>query len=490
MSSLRTKSINGLFWSFSDVFGAKILQFGFGIAIARTLSPEDYGIMGMIAIFLGLGNLLSESGFGMALIQKKNANDRDYSTVFWFNLFVAIVVFVILFFLAGEIANFYKQPILVDVTRVAAFSIVLNALGIIHFTILSKKLNFKTQTIVRFISVVPTGILGVTLAYNGFEVWALVIQSLFSGVLNTAGIWIAHRWRPKLIFDWKLFKELYNYGYKIFLTGFINVLFSKIYYPLIGKYFPAAQLGFYNKAEGFYQLIVLQTTIAYGKVTFPVFSSIKDEKERFHNMYIKIYGLLTFLMFPFVMLVMLSSDNLITFLLTEKWTPLVPLMQIFLIEGFYFAVYMLNMNYFNAVGRSDVQLKLEIFKKILITISIFIAFSHGIEALIIGQVLSSFIVFVILSVQFHKHFNIPFSLIISRVLPTILITLTCFGLDFLVMEYFDYYALWIKLIFRGVFIGTIYITLSYMFNFNVFRDFILLFAKHLPKKILLIFKIN
>jgi len=489
LSGLRTKSINGLFWSFSEVFGAKILQFAFGIAIARALSPEDYSIMAMIAIFLGLGNVLSESGFAWALIQKKNANDRDYSTVFWFNLLISLLIFGILFFFAEEIAEFYNQPILVNVTKVAAFTIVLNSLRIIHLTILSKKLNFKTQSIVRFISVIPTGILGVTLAMKGFEAWALVIQTLFSGVINTAGLWIAHKWRPKFIFDWKSFKELYNYGYKISLTSLTNTLFSKIYYPLIGKYFPAAQLGFYTKAAGFHWLLVMETARAYGKVTFPVFSSIKDEKERFHNMYIKIYVMLIFLVFPLMMLAILSSDDLILFFLTEKWSPVAPLLQIFLFEGFYYAVYLLNMNYFNAIGRSDIQLKLETIKKVLIVASIFVAFNHGIEALIIGQVLSLFIAFVISTIQFHRHFNISFYLIISRIMPTVIITLVCFALNFLFGEYFNYYALWLKLIFRAAFVGTVYITLSYMFNFNSFREFVLLFAKHLPKKIKLIFKI-
>jgi teichuronic acid exporter len=483
LSHLKTKTLNGLYWSFADSFGGKILQFGFGIAIARELSPSDYGIMGMIAIFLALGNILTESGFGMALIQKKNAVDDDFSTVFWFNLIVASIIYVVLFFSAGLISEFYNQPILVSVTRIAAFSIVLNALGIIHYTVLTKNVDFKKQTIVRFIAIIPTGIVGVILAYKGFAVWALVIQSLAGGVITTFGIWFVHKWRPRFVFSLTSFKELYSYGYKVFLSGLMDNLFSQIYFPLIGKYFPVAQLGFYVKAEGFYRLIVRQTAIAYGKVTFPALSSINQDKERYLQAYFKIYRLLAFIMFPITIVSIAVSEPLIDFLLKEKWMPIVPLMKIFLLEGFFFGLYMLNINTFYALGKSEFPLKLEFLKKSLVLLSIFIAFQFGIEALIIGQVICSFIVFILSTIKIIKFLDIRFLSQLNQMINLIIVSVFTILFNLYVLGYLSDISSAFIVINKIALLSVFYIGLTLLINRKMLLEFLLLFENKMPLKI-------
>lgn len=484
LGQLQQKTTSGLFWSFLDSFGSQVIRFGFGIAIARALSPTDYGIMGMIVIFISLGNLLTESGFGMALIQKKDATEADYSTVFWFNLFVAIIIYMFLFISAGKIADFYNQPLLIDVIRIVAFSIVLNALGIIHYTILNKKIEFKKQAYVRLGAVIPTGIIGVVLAYNGFAVWALVIQSLASGVITTFGIWFVHKWRPQFTFSIASFKELYKYGSKVFISGLLDVLFSKIYFPLIGKYFPVAQLGYYVKAEGFYRLIVRQVAIAYGRVTFPAFSSIQNEPERFLKNYLKIYRLLAFILFPLTFISIASSPSLIQVLLTDKWLPIVPFMKVFFIEGYFFSLYMLNINVFYAKGRSNIPLKIEIFKKALLILSVFIAFKYGIEALIWGQLISSFIVFIISTIIIRNLIDVQISYLAGQITPIISIIILSAVFNLVVFDYSYSTATPVTtLLMKIVTLPTLYIALSLIFNRQIIGEFADLFRGLIPSHI-------
>jgi teichuronic acid exporter len=487
MNNLTQKTINGLFWSFLDSFGSYVVKFGFGIAIARALSPEDYGIMGMIVIFMAIGGILSESGFGMALIQKKDANQNDYSTVFWFNLFVAVVCYIILFFSAKIISEFYNQPILVIVTRISALGIILNALSIIHYVILSQKLDFKKQTAIRFLSAFITGIVGVILAYKGYAVWALIIQSLVGNIINTMGIWLLHKWKPNLTFSMNSFKVLYKYGYKIFLSGISDVIFTKIYFPLIGKYFPAAQLGYYTKANGFYDLLVRQTTIAYGRVTFPVFSSIQNQKDRFIEGYLKTYRLLAFMMFPLTLFAIVSSKPLINLFLTEKWLPVVPLMRVFFIEGFIFPFYMLNINIFNAIGKSAISLKIEILKKALTVLSIFVAFQYGIQALIIGQLVSSLIVLIVTTIVINHLQKIYFWHQINELSPIFLLTIICAILNLIIIDKINT-SDEILILLKIILIFIIYIMLSSLIIPKILSEFIILFDRMIFDKFKRLFK--
>lgn len=483
MLSLRQRILKGFFWSYLDSFGVYFIRFAFSIAIARALSPSDYGVIGMIVIFISVGQMLMESGFAMALIQKKDANEEDFSTVFWFNLIVAFIVYLVLFMSAELIADFYNEAILVTITKIASIPIILNSLCVVQITILSKEMNFKRQAIIHFISTIFSGTTGIILAYKGFAIWALVIQTLVGNLISTICFWIYSSWRPKFIFSLKSFVILINYGYKIFLSGLSDIVFTKIYYPLIGKIYSASQLGFYTNANRFYEVFIKQPTNAYIQVTFPAFASIQNQMDRFIKNYLRIYRLLAFIIFPLVSILIIIPKPFVAFFLTEKWSPVVPLMKTFFIEGFYFPLYMLNLSTINAMGRNDISLKVEILKKVSTVVSIFLAIQFGIQALIIGQVVSSFIAFIVSSFVTMKIYRINFFKQLYELFPIITLTITCVLVNQLIIDNFIKSNIML-LIIKGSSIPILYILLSIIFNKNILKEFIMIFEKYIPEKII------
>ena len=280
MESLKKKAARGIFWSFLDLFGVYLIKFGFSIVIARTLSPEDYGLMGMIVIFIAIGQTIMQSGFSMSLVQKKDSDTTDLSTAFWFNVLTALIVYLILFFSADAIATFYKKPILVSITRVAAIGIILNSLCSVQVAILTKRMDFRKLTWINLPGALVSGVTGLILALKGFTVWALVFQTLAGNLFYLIGLWVFSSWKPELVFSLKSFKSLFKFGYKILLQGLTDVLFTKIYFPLIGKFYSASQLGFYTNADRFYDLLVRKTYYSFNRVMFPVFATIQDRKRK------------------------------------------------------------------------------------------------------------------------------------------------------------------------------------------------------------------
>jgi O-antigen/teichoic acid export membrane protein len=482
MDDLKTKTLRGLLWSYLDAFGIYFIKFGFTIAIARALSPRDYGLMGMIVIFTALANMLSESGFAMALIQKKKISPDDLSTVFWFNISIATTLYIVLYFSAEAIAHFYEEPLLIDITRVAGLSMVLSSLSVVQVTILSKNLDFRKQAIINFISAAVSGIIGVVLAYKGFAVWALVFQTMTSAVFQTVFFWTFSTWRPSFSFSWQSFRSLYHFGYKIFLQGFSDVIFTKIYYPIIGKLFSVTDLGYYANANRFYELVVKKTTIAYGRVTFPAFSAIQDDKERFVHNYLQVYSLLAFVMFPCVLMAILGAKPFVAFFLTAKWLPAVPLMILFFTEGFFFSFFMLNQNTFNAIGRSDISLTIDIIKKTFIFISLFIGIKFGIMGLIAGQILSSFVVYLFSTIIVMRRFKIKVFQQFLEILPIIIITISCFFFYKLIIERFINNNL-ILIGSQLVSIPIIYLVLAHLFRIKPYSNFIKLFKDFIPAKL-------
>ncbi|MGK9369484.1 lipopolysaccharide biosynthesis protein [Melioribacter sp. Ez-97] len=386
---LKKKSLSALIWSFVDSFGVYVVRFGFTIAIARKLSPKDYGLAGMVTIFIALATLIAESGFSMALIQKKNSDQRDYSTVFFFNLIASIFLYIVLFFSAGLIANFYNEPIVKDITRVASIGVVFSALITVHITILTKNLEFKIPAFIRMCSALISGVLGVFMAYNGFGVWALVYPTLAGSLLSVLLFWIFNRWKPSMVFSIESFKLLYKYGVNIFAQGFTSILLDQIYYPLIGKFYSATELGYFSNADRFYQIFVRRITISYGRVAFPAFSSLQDKPIDFANAYRKTTISLAFILLPLTALLIVSAKPVILILLTNKWANSIPFLQLLYLDGFIFPFLLLNQNVLNALGKSKLSLIIDTVKKIFVIIGAFIAFKIGIQALIISQITST-----------------------------------------------------------------------------------------------------
>jgi len=480
MTTLSKKTLNGLLWSFVDSWGAYIIRFGFSVAIARALSPSDYGLMGMIIIFIAIGNILTEGGFSMALIQKQNTSNRDYSTIFYYNLFISITIYFSLFFFADYISSFFNEPRLINVIRVAGLSIIFGAFSVIQITIFSKALSFKIQTFLNLTSVLISGIIGVIIAYNGFSVWALVYQTVIGSIIRSIGLWFFSKWRPSLIFSWISFKELNKYGYKIFLQGITNVLFSKIYFPIIGKSFSVTSLGYYTNASSFSEIVVQQTTIAYGKVLFPVMSGIQKDRERLLRSYFLIFRILSFIIIPISVIAVVSCHAFVEIFLTNKWLPAVPYMQLFLLEGFFYALYMHNLNFMNSIGESGSTLKIDIIKKACLFVSLLLTYRIGIISLIIGQIASSLFIFIFSLLILVVKLNINIIPIILEYMKIISIGIILITLDYLISFSLDYTSS-VILLSKIILVTLFYLFISYILKLKALLDICVIFEQYIPK---------
>lgn len=469
MSSLKKKTARGLIWSFTDSFGVYLIKFGFSIAIARALSPDDYGIMGLIVIFISLGQVFAQAGFPMALINKKEAGSSDFSTVFWFNIVTGAIIYVVLFLTAPLVAGFYDQEIIISVIRVSALSIVLSSFSGVQLTLLSKEMNFRRQALINLFSALMSGICGITLALKGYEVWALVFQSLTGSIISSLGLWIFSSWKPEFLFSFTSFKSLFNYGYKVFLQGLGDVLFTKIYFPLIGKLFPVAQLGYYTNASRFNDIFIRQTSNAFTQVIFPAFSSIQDEKERFSNNYLSAFRMLSAFMYLGSLLLIILSRSFVTVALTDKWLPAVPLMIVFFFEGFFFPLFIFNQNILLSVGRSGLSLKIDIFKKAATLASIIITFRYGIRAMIIGQVTATAITFLISVSGIIKVQDVSSKRMIDPLIKIILITAACLMLNFFVIVPVIS-SMWVEVIIQCTVIPLLFILLLHLSGVNAIQE--------------------
>ena len=398
--SLKNQAISGMIWTFAQQFSTQGVGFIISVVLARLLLPAEFGLIGMIAIFMGIGGALVDSGLASSLIRTPDADQEDFSTVFYFNILGSIFFYFILYFTAPLIASFFDQPILKNITRVYGITFIINAFSTIQLTRLTQKMDFKTQMKVSVPSIVGGGALGITLAYMGFGVWSLVWMRLLQSFLNSLQLWIVTKWKPSLVFNISKFKYHFNFGYKLLFSGLLDTVFTNIYTVIIGKLFLPAQLGFFTRANSVVQLPVENISGALNKVTYPLFAQIKDDNERLRKVYKQIMQMVTFLIAPTLIIMGVLATPLFRFLFTEKWLPAVPYFQILCISGILYPFHVYNLNILNVKGRSDLFLRLEIIKKILLVITILVSIPFGMYGLLWGMVVSS-----ILALFINTHYS-------------------------------------------------------------------------------------
>jgi O-antigen/teichoic acid export membrane protein len=405
MTALREKATKGIFWSFIEQFATQGLSFTIGIILARILTPADYGTIGMISIFIAVANTFINGGFGNALVQKTDRNAVDYSTVFYFNLVVAVFFYLTLFFTAPYIAAFYKITILEPVIRILSLNFVISSFTIVPHTILYINIDFKTQTKISIISLIIAGIVGITMAYNNFGVWSLVTQSVISTVSQSILLIIFIRWKPLFVFSSNSFRQLFGFGSKLLASSILDTIYNNIYSLVIGKRFSAADLGQYSRAQQLQNFPSSNITSILQRVTFPIFCSIKDENERLIEAYRKLIRMTAFVVFPLMFMLVLIAKPLIIILLTDKWLPAVGLFQILCFAGIWSPIHILNLNILQTKGRSDLFLKLEFWKKVIGIIILIITIPFGLKAIVSGHVISSIIALFINTRFTGKHYG-------------------------------------------------------------------------------------
>ena len=390
-AGLKSKTVNGVIWSTIERFSVQGVSFLITIIMARLLDPSDYGIIGMLAIFISLSYVFIDGGFSDALIQKNSNTDKDYSTVFYINLVISIIIYVMLFVSAPHISKFYNQPILTPITRVYTLNLILNSLVAVHKVKLTIALDFKTQTKISVISAVISGIAGVISAYCGFAVWAIVVQLLVQSLLNVLLSVFYVRWIPTDFIDKDSFHQLFAFGSKLLVTKIIGNVYVNLYNLIIGKKYSSQQLGLYTRATQFGQLLSTNLTSILTRVSFPVFSKVKDDDTLLLHAYQKYIKMTAFIMFPLVLCLVGIARPLILILLTEKWEGCILLLQVVCFAYLCDGLTLINLNLLYVKGRSDLALKLEVIKKAIAIVILLISMNFGVLAICYGQVLYAFI---------------------------------------------------------------------------------------------------
>lgn len=382
---------SNLIWKYFERFSLQGIGFIISIILARLLSPEEYGIIAIVMVFISLASVFVESGFSTALIQKKEVDDTDLSSVLYLSLIISIFLYIIIFISAPFIAIFFNQPILRLVFRVLSINLVIGSVNSIQNTIIAKNMLFKKLFFSSFGAVTISGTIGVIAAYNGFGVWALVLQQITNQLVTVVLLWFIVKWRPKLIFSTTRIKALFSYGSKLLAAGLINVLYSDLRTLIIGRIYSPSMLGYYNRGQQFPQLIVLNINGSIQSVMLPAFSAIQDNRKRLKEMIRRSIVVSSFLVFPMMIGMAVVAEPIVKLILTDKWLPAVPFLQIFCISFALIPINTANLQAINAIGRSDIFLKLEIIKKIIGLTVLLISINFGIYAIAIGQVISGII---------------------------------------------------------------------------------------------------
>ncbi len=453
MSEFKDKTVKGIFWSAVDRFSAQGIQFVFSILIARMLMPEDYGVIAMLNIFLAVSQTFIDSGFGTALIRKIDRTETDFSTVFYFNIAVAVFFYLGLFFAAPAIANFYNTPILVPVTRVTAINLIIGSFSGIHNAKLSIAIDFKSRAKISIVSAVFTGAVGLWMAYSGYGVWTLAVQTVFAGIIRTIMLWVIVKWYPKLGFSWLSFKEMFSFGSKLLASGLLDTIYNNIYPLVIGKFFSSTTLGVYSKANSLAQFPSSNITSVLQSVTFPVLSTIQNEEDRLADAYKRFLRIAAFVVFPLMLGLSSVADPFIRIVLTDKWEGTIYLLQIICFSLMWYPIHAINLNILQVKGRSDYFLKLEIIKKVQGVIILCITVPMGIVAMCYGQVISSMISLIWNTYYTKRLIGYGYWAQMRDLLPIFVHSLVMWGIVLLVVSLMP--NLWLKLII-GVLTGMIY----------------------------------
>lgn len=394
MSTRKKFSIN-FGWSLFEQIGSGLIGLLVSILLARILDPEDFGLLGMILIFLAISNSLVSSGLGVSLIRSKQVTDVDYSTVFYFNLLVSFLLYGVIFLLAPYISLYYNKPELLNITRVYCLIVVIRSFTVVQISRFIKENKFKQLSIIQIISLLVGGGIGITLALKGFGVWSLVFSHIIQYLTSSIFLWFVSAWKPILAFSRQAFIRHFNFGYKITISGLLDSVFKNIYNVIIGKNYSATELGYYNRADSLQSYPPNILSMALNKVTLPLFSEFQDDKIKLRGLYIKIISLALFFLTPIMVCGIVVSEELFRFLLSEKWLPAVPYFQILCLTGILLPLQTYNLNILNVMGRSDLILNLSIIKKIVFIIGVAISFQFGIIGLLWWSVINSFISFLL-----------------------------------------------------------------------------------------------
>lgn len=418
-----TNVITNFFWRFLERCGAQGVTFIVSIVLARLLDPTVYGTVALVTIFTTIVQVFVDSGMGNALIQKKDADDLDFSSVFYFNMAMCSVLYLIMFFAAPFIASFYRMPELTAIVRVLSFVVVISGVKNVQQAYVSRHLMFKRFFFSTLGGTIGAAVIGIAMAYLGFGVWALVAQMLFNAAVDTTILWITVKWRPKKMFSFQRLKSLFSYGWKLLASSLIDTVYNDLRQLIIGKKYSSGDLAYYNQGKKFPQLIVTNINTSIDSVLLPTMSKAQDDMAAVRSMTRRAIKTSTFLMMPAMIGLAVCAEPLVQLILTEKWLPCVLFLRIFCITYAFYPIHTANLNAIKAMGRSDLFLKLEIIKKTVGIIAILITMWISVQAMAYSFLVTTILNQIINSWPNKKLLNYSYLEQVKDMMPQILLSL-------------------------------------------------------------------
>lgn len=460
--SVKQQATKSVLWSAIERFSVQGIQFLLSIIIARLLLPTDYGLIAMLSIFMAIAQTFIDSGFANALIQKKNRTETDYSTAFFFNIAISVVLYLLLYLSSPAIADFYHQEELNAITRIVGISLIINSFGIVQQAKLTIALNFKRQAIASLTAVIISGIVGVVMAYRGYGAWALVWQSLLNNFLRVALLWFFSKWVPLFCFSRESFCTLFSFGSKILLSSLLHTIYTNLYTLIIGKKFSAGELGYYNRAFTLAQFPSTNLTNVIVRAVYPIQCRLQDDDEQLRSMFLKYMRMACYLIFPVMIGFCALAEPVVRLLLTDKWLPVVPLLQILCIAYMWDPIMKINHNMLNVKGRSDYFLYAEVLKKIVAFTILFLTIPFGVKIMCAGLILYAFADIIIITYYTRKLTGISLLIQIKVLLPVVLLSFSMGGLVYLTTLLLE--NVWIQVL-LGLLVGVCYyVALSYLLD--------------------------
>lgn len=470
-NNLKQKAVSGMIWTALQRYSSMFINFISGIILARLLTPYDYGCIGMLSIFMVLAESFIDGGFGSALIQKKRPTQEDYSTIFFWNIGMAVLLYGVLYFSAPLIASFYNIPLLSDVLRVQGVILFIYAFNIVQRNQLQKKLNFKVLSIVTIFASLTSLVVTIFMAYYGFGVWALVSQNIITAAIPAIVFWLCIKWRPKMTFSWCSFRELFSFGSFMFLTHILNQFGNQFQGLLIGKMYNPSIMGYYSKATSTERLASLSISQVMTQVTYPIYAEVQDDKERLGKMIKRFTMSLSFLTFPLMSILLLCAKPLFIILYTDRWIDSVPYFQILCIAGLAYSLQSVNYQSISAIGKSKEMFIWTLFKRAMGVLFVILGILfYGMQGLLIGMVINTWFSYFVNIYLVSKYIGYYFWDQLKDIMPVLFISLfSC--LVCYIIGYVLQCNLYVDGVVKFVVFVIVYLTCSYIFRLSAFQYF-------------------
>lgn len=463
----KNTTVKNFIWRFAERCGAQLVTFVVSIVLARILSPDDYGTVALVTVFTTILQVFVDSGLGVALIQKKNADDLDFSSVFYFNFVVCIVLYAGMFFAAPTIASFYNDLTLIPIIRVISLTIVISGIKGIQQSFVSRNMLFRRFFFSTLGGTIFSAILGVAMAYAGCGVWAIVAQQLSNTAIDTLILWLTVKWRPKKMFSWERLKTLFSFGWKLLISSLLDTGYSNLRSLVIGKIYSPSDLAYYNQGDKLPSVVITNINTSIASVLLPTLACKQDDRKQLKNMTRRAIKTSTYIIAPLMMGLAFCAPPIVRLILTEKWVPCVPYLCIFCITYMFYPIHTANLNAINAMGRSDYFLKLEIAKKVIGMLLLLLTMRISVMAMAYSLLVSMVTSMVINSWPNKKLLKYSFKEQIIDILPNIFIAILMGGVvsTIYIFKLSDVMTLAIQIPLGAI----VYIGLSIIFKIEEFQ---------------------